>query len=226
MKKTAVTAAGCLAAVAALVWLPDLVFVERDTAPTADANRIAELAAVGEDPMVVVEEGDTARSAPEVPTSTLPVPPAPAGTAAPAIVPTTGAVAVEVTDGSTGEPEPGIGLHLFVSSTLTWHDSVRAVTDSEGAALFEGVPRGRAVVYIHRPSAPNVFGSEWVEVVAGETAEVRFSVAPGTTVRGVVRDAAGRPVPRADIWLNDGAGAPHSGDIVAVTDADGRARRR
>ncbi|MEM9380476.1 MAG: sigma-70 family RNA polymerase sigma factor [Planctomycetota bacterium] len=221
VKKTLVTAAGCLAAVAALVWLSDLVFVERDRQPSTGAERVVELATPRDEALTEVAQKRSARTAPEAvetPNAARRAEDAPLA----ASPPSTGAILVTVTDGSTGEAEPGIGLHLVVFSSLTWFHSRRAVTDAEGVCRFDGVPPGDATVYANRLTGADSYGAEGAVVVAGETAEVRFTMYPGVTIHGVVRDGAGRPVEGADVWLGDGTGAPYHGHVVTRTDARGR----
>jgi len=143
-------------------------------------------------------------------------PPAPAAPA------TFGSVLVRVRRGDDGAPAPGIGLRLYVGGRRdTWFHSRSGLTDEQGLAHFDGVPAGAATVYIERLSERNTFGAEGVEVVAGKTSEVAMTAFPSAVVRGRVVDYAGRAVAGADVWLGDGSGPPHFGQVVARTAGDG-----
>jgi RNA polymerase sigma factor (sigma-70 family) len=137
--------------------------------------------------------------------------------------PTTGRIEVRVAEAGSGAPARGIGLELYAwSSRRTWHDVQQAVTDAKGGAVFERVPPGECTVYIHRLTEGDTMGAESLELAAGETRSVRFQVVPGVTIRGVVRDYAGRAVAGAEVWLGTGASEPYDGEIVTATDVHGR----
>ncbi|MCB9896997.1 MAG: carboxypeptidase regulatory-like domain-containing protein [Planctomycetes bacterium] len=115
-----------------------------------------------------------------------------------------------------GRPAPGVTLTL-----VTWAiDLPRAArpsrrTDREGLARYLELPPGTFAVYSDR-------GDEQVEgeIVPGERLQRELVLAPGRTVRGLVLDADGRPVPDADVWLSD-YGNPFSGAFVARSDGGG-----
>ncbi|MEM6672679.1 MAG: sigma-70 family RNA polymerase sigma factor [Planctomycetota bacterium] len=216
MKKMFLAAAACLAALVLAVVVLSPPSVTRDARSTDNVVSTAELVQPRPEPIAepAAEDGTVGRS--------TAMPDEPEAPAAAAPSPTTGSVVVSVTDSLTGDPEPGVGLSIFVASRQTWFDSRRGITDASGLVRFEDVRPGDATVYVHRLSMPSGFDAETTNVVAGETAEIDFTVEPGVTIHGVVRDAAGRPIGGADVWLNDGTGAPHRGDVVAVTDDRGR----
>ena len=140
---------------------------------------------------------------------------------APAVpVPTTGTVRVLVV-GRDGLAAVGVGLnlHSWVAPEAWFHEQ-RKTTDAEGIAEFT-TGAGEVIVYLRRLSHDDSFAAERVQVVAGETCEVTFEVADGTTIRGRVVDYSGRAIEGADVWLGDGNGPPHDGQVVTRSGRDG-----
>ncbi|MEZ5967129.1 MAG: sigma-70 family RNA polymerase sigma factor [Planctomycetota bacterium] len=94
----------------------------------------------------------------------------------------------------------------------------RGRTDADGRLHLEGLAPG-----VHRIVGLVGVRDPRFEVVAGETAEVTFSVPPSLRVRGVVLDAADRPVGGAAVYaqyFNDPT--DDEPQRLAVSDAQGR----
>jgi hypothetical protein len=79
----------------------------------------------------------------------------------------------------------------------------RFQTDAEGIALVENLPPCEHVFQV----CADGYAAQTVAVggtAPGSTADLSFALAPGGEIRGVVRDAGGRPIARVGLTLIDG----------------------
>ncbi len=120
-----------------------------------------------------------------------------------------------------GGAASGVGIHLRRAggSGLPYHGIARVVTDASGVARFEDVPPGTGEVNADRRAYDNTLE---VEVAPGEETTVRFELAAGVAVEGIVRDRSGAAVPGASVWLTTGHADWMGGQTIATTDAGGR----
>ncbi|MFY9344177.1 MAG: sigma-70 family RNA polymerase sigma factor [Planctomycetota bacterium] len=173
---------------------------------------------------VVVPEGPAA-AAPVV--ARLETPPAaapsPDGTAprepvaAPTAPPTTGTVVATVRYAS----EPTAGADLVVVFSRPGDDfrtgGIRAVTDAEGRARFEGLAPGPGRLRVPGRSGLNAA----VTVEVGATQECTLQERSGMTLSGIVVDGAGVPIGGALVEVGSPATLGEDAAPVAVTAADG-----
>lgn len=115
-----------------------------------------------------------------------------------------------------GRPVPGIQVNLLQEGAgLIRH----APTDEDGRCRFGDVPAGIPLqVRLDRPSPEDDWNKEWFEprfpwqrlweeipepllLASGETREETWQLGATCTVRGIVRDADGRPVPGLTLEL-------------------------
>lgn len=113
---------------------------------------------------------------------------------------------LRVVDAS-GTPVEGAKIALLpdprmvdrLESGLVIDDMVqRAVTDSEGRTVIERLHRGRYSIDITASGFPGAKRS--VELVEVDQL-IEIALERGTRITGVVRDEAGEPVRRADVWV-------------------------
>jgi RNA polymerase sigma factor (sigma-70 family) len=117
---------------------------------------------------------------------------------------------------SDGTPAAGIGLWLWHTgqgrvpvNEFTW-------ADDAGAAVFEGLPAGKAIVQADR-------GARSELVLASGENELEVLIPPGVLVTGVVLDDDEQPVADAELWLADPYFTSSSeGTWGARSGADGR----
>lgn len=105
------------------------------------------------------------------------------------------------------------GVRVIVSPdrNRSDHDGDREVrTDSDGTATVTELPcsDGQLRVDWRR--------GEQFTITAGATTEVVVQMQPGVTVRGIVVDEHGNPVPTARVWLSHWGGADEGLEIGAV----------
>lgn len=106
---------------------------------------------------------------------------------------------------------PGSRVRLIVHPALD--DLLRereAVTDAAGEATLRDVPCGSGQLRVdYRRGAP-------FTTIANATTAVLVQIPPGVTVRGVVVDENGMPVPTARVWLSHWGGAEEGLDVGPV----------
>lgn len=97
--------------------------------------------------------------------------------------------------------------------------SPRAWTDAEGRFLIDGLNTGPVVLTVHRGDfAPEL---RIVEARKGEEVTTEFTLAPGRTVRGVVKDERNSPLADMEVVTTNWRGYMTLG-LRARTDKDGR----
>jgi hypothetical protein len=128
----------------------------------------------------------------------------------------------EVTAAANGEPLPGAVVEASEWDLSPYGETdpdfamTRAKTDSKGRFTLNGVPGGgRQMVRVQARG----FASE--TAVVSTTAPMKFRLAPGHDLSGVVLDAAGRPVQKAAITMSPAARSGSSA-LSARTNAAGR----
>jgi len=117
---------------------------------------------------------------------------------------------------SDGTPAADVTIEaLCAADPATRDEPFRARTDGSGRALFPALFPGSVQLDVDR-------GGRFEALVeAGATREVHETLPAAESVRGAVRDRAGRPVAGAEIWLDPGWGwVPHA-YRVATTASDG-----
>lgn len=184
--------AAAVAAVALLLWAP-WTPVDQGPPPVAAANR----ASVARSDLPMAPKAEAADA------------PAHDVVASPRVAAaTTGTLHVRVlwSDGT-----PGGGLRLIVQPDLD--DLLRereVVTDASGHASLQDLPGDSGQLRVDwRRGAP-------FTIAAGQTTEVVVQMQPGVTVRGLVVDENGLPVPTARIWLSRWGGAEEGLDVGPV----------
>lgn len=116
------------------------------------------------------------------------------------------------------EPAAAAGMTLELQRALGHHrfGLLRAVTDENGDARFDGLPPGEVVV---RP--PRMVAGVRAEVAAGEETRCTLRLPAGIHLSGVVVDGSGAPVAGALIETGLGALARRDACVAATTAADG-----
>ena len=147
-----------------------------------------------------------------------------------------GTIAGRVRDAATGSPLEGIRVVLLPDEagreTPLGGGFAERSTDAEGRFRFEGVESG---AYAVSAGGPNFFGAnprgygrtvrEGIVLAEGEAAEgVEFSLKPGGSIAGTVRDPGDAPVAGASIFFRDERGATVNRLSEVFTDGAGRFR--
>ena len=134
----------------------------------------------------------------------------------------TGTLIARVRVAGGDEPAAGVGLVLTPRDVQNaWFHTRRDTTDLTGTVRFEGLAPGMVSIDVQREGSDGVRRSQEAEVIADATTELDLTVAEGVIIRGLVTDAAKRPVAGAAIWLSDGLGLPRLGHVVTHSAADG-----
>lgn len=129
------------------------------------------------------------------------------------------AVTGVVLDGTTRAPVPGarVGLDRGLALPTDWEERAtrnEAVADAKGAFRLDGLGRGALTLLARAPG----YGAGRREGVR-PGARVELFLFPGATLRGTVRDEAGRPVKGASVRLQgDGWTSPAP---IETSDASG-----
>ena len=115
--------------------------------------------------------------------------------ATPPLNPTRGRLVVSVIDGA-GDPLPDVAVGAQPLSEAGRRRRIEFVrTDSTGVAhLHDLHPGATSLFSLHG-------GQKWVDVLAGEQAEVELVLEDTVSVDGVVVDDRGTPVPDATLWI-------------------------
>jgi len=130
-----------------------------------------------------------------------------------------------VTDERTGRGVPEARVDVFGSGGVPASGGSGSrdelVTDVEGRFLAEGLPPGKATVYVQHPDY--VAGSESV-VLSERGGDVAVALAPGGSLGGLVVSETRQPVPGAEVNLSGPGAKAGPGGGATVTDASGRFR--
>jgi hypothetical protein len=113
---------------------------------------------------------------------------------------------------------PAAGVHLFLREAPLGgggRDLAGITTAADGTALFADLRPGRHQLRSDRDDR------QVLDVVAGPQ-QVTFTLKAGVHVLGIVRDAEGRPVADAGIWLQTARTSWDGGREVARSDGNGR----
>ena len=203
--KTKVAACGLAVAVGALLLVERFGEAERPAGGAAPAESAS--AELAEPPSVDSADEPAVVSVPVLQPERVPVAAEPESSPA-----TTGALVVRLRRQRTGEPAADRHVLLFPAEGFEPFRRQRPLkTDAAGEARCEGLAAGPWIAYV------DLGGGGRAEVVAGETRTVDLTLPPGFHVEGRVRDADGRGVPGASVWLSDYGNEVH-GRVVATTD--------
>jgi hypothetical protein len=96
-------------------------------------------------------------------------------------------------------------------------------TDAEGIAVVEGLPPREHLFEVRADG----YAAQTVAVAAtapGSAAELRFALAPGGRIRGIVRDAGGRPLAQVGLTLEEGRIAWNWSPPLDAVTTDGQGR--
>ena len=128
-----------------------------------------------------------------------------------------GRVVVRIIRGDEAKPAAGIGVRLepLGAAPHRFHQRREAVTDASGIAVFDAVPPGMLSVVTDRHLRTAV------ALASGGDEEVHVTLPHGSTLRGLVVDAQGRPLGDARLFL---AGIDRDGHWGARTGSDGTFR--
>jgi RNA polymerase sigma factor (sigma-70 family) len=129
--------------------------------------------------------------------------------------PTVGSLLVRATFDPDGAVAANVALEIMCHAEVDPYSNLRhAHTDASGIVRFDGLPPGYVTVSAERG------GMENVKIAAGEEKDFDFRIEAGSLVRGIVVDAAKRPVAGAEIFLSKQL--MFEGAIVAQSGSDGR----
>ena len=132
-------------------------------------------------------------------------------------VPTTGELELQVQFARDRAPADGVTMIVRPSGGEGRIGGLRAATDASGRVLFDRVGAGRVYVTSDRSELGTV-----ARVRAGGRTHLEIEIPLGLSVRGVVVDPAGEPVPDAWIEVAPLASADIDGEVVATSDEEGR----
>jgi len=180
---------------------PELADAAQADAAGADAGA----AAVGTDPQSPALERAAAAGAPAAPAASAEG---------------RGTLIVRVVRAADGQPAPDEWLRVYQWNQPHPHfHALEARTDAQGLARFANLPAGEIAAILHRGSGRAAQNHGRVQ--PGEETTVDLRLERGIRIDGAVRDAAGAPVPAADVWLSD-QGNVNGGHVIAQSDAHGR----
>lgn len=127
----------------------------------------------------------------------------------------TGAIEVAARWSDDGAPVSRLGLAAWGPLGTATPFVREARTGTDGIARFEDLASGSWTI------TSAVGGRASVEVGSGSRVHALLEIPPGPSLRGVVVDAADRPIAGAQLWLSEGLGAPRP-TFGEPTDAEGR----
>lgn len=126
-----------------------------------------------------------------------------------------GRLLVRVVDGA-GAPLPGVGVRAWPAGTDADFARLAGATDAAGQVAVPALEPGEWVVAVDRGVRCTASAG------ADGPCEPVVAVTGGSTVRGMVTGARGRPFAGAGIWVCHEPRHPWDGQIVAHADGEGR----
>lgn len=136
---------------------------------------------------------------------------------APETAPLDGSLLVRVVWGDDKQPASDVEVRVYSSAADDYYqDSQFHRSGGDGTFLVDPIRAGAVGLF------PDRGGHGRTQVEAGQRSEATIEIEFGFDVEGSVRDASGRPVPGAEIYLYRYMGSSHEGSVVGRSAEDGR----